>query len=72
MFYPCMSILLSYARWWIGRQYCEESSAFLKLTSAPHTEAACLGDFAGFRGQSLRSRTTTGVTHGLTDRLPAP
>jgi hypothetical protein len=72
MFYPaCPSSCLTLDGE-IRRKNREESSPFLELTSARHTEAAGFRDFAGFRGQFLHSCTTTGVTRGLTDWLPAP
>ena len=66
-----MSILLSYARWRIGRKNCEESSAFLELTSAPHMEAVGFSRFLGISRAIASHVYDYGVTHVLTDSLPA-
>jgi hypothetical protein len=66
-----MSILLSYTRWRIRRQNREESSAFLELTSAPHTEAVGFSKFLGISRAIASHVYDYGVTHGLTDWLPA-
>ena len=66
-----MSILMSYARWRIRRQNREESSAFLELTPAPHTEAVGVSRFLGILWAIASHVYDYRVTHGLTDWLPA-
>lgn len=65
-----MSILSSYARWRIGRKNCEESSAFLELTPAPHREAVGFSRFLGISRAITSNAYDYGVKRGLTDWLP--
>jgi hypothetical protein len=72
MFYPARPSSCLTPDGELDAKNCQESSAFLQLTSAPHTDAVGFSRFLGISRAIASHMYDYGVTHGLADWLPVP